>query len=112
MHAAEAESMRLLRKARGALAESQAFLSAGKRGLSGRECTKFKKLTAGSGYWRTSGVTADCVMGSSVYCGGAKGAGVTEGRKRGSEWTRGGSGGERPVRKRPEEYLDRQVSEG
>jgi hypothetical protein len=51
-------------------------------------------------------------MGSSVCCGGAKGAGVTEGRKRGLEWTRGGSGGERPVRKRPEEYLDRQASEG
>ena len=73
---------------------------------------KVKKLTAESGYWRTSGVTADCVMGSSVCCGGAKGAGVTEGRKRGLEWTRGGSGGERPVQERPEEHLDRQVLEG
>jgi hypothetical protein len=33
-------------------------------------------------------------------------------RKRGSEQTRGGSGGERPIRERPEEYLDRQASEG
>jgi hypothetical protein len=72
MHAAEAESMRLLRKARGAdpvrqaeessgaLAESQAFLSAGKRGLSGRECTKLKSLlrNPGTGGRRGSRPTA------------------------------------------------------
>ncbi|EFP88222.1 uncharacterized protein PGTG_14306 [Puccinia graminis f. sp. tritici CRL 75-36-700-3] len=44
--------------------------------------------------------------GFSVYCGGATRSGGTEGRKRGSERARGGSGGERPVQERPEEYLD------
>jgi uncharacterized membrane protein YhiD involved in acid resistance len=49
---------------------------------------KVKKLTEESGHWRTSGVTADCGMGFSVYCGGAEGTGFTEGQKRGLERTR------------------------
>jgi hypothetical protein len=50
---------------------------------------------------------------NSVYTAeGLKERGGTEGRKRGSERTRGGSGGERPIRERLEEYLDQQASEG
>jgi hypothetical protein len=114
------ECTRLLRKAcgaeesGGALAESQAFLGAGKRGLSGRECTRFgrAKVLRKSGRWRTSGFTADYGVGFSVYCGGATRSGGTEGQKRGSERARGGSGGERLVHEQPEEYLYRQASEG
>jgi hypothetical protein len=40
-NALRADAMRQAEESSGALAESQAFLSAGKRGLSGCECTKF-----------------------------------------------------------------------
>ncbi|EFP82517.1 uncharacterized protein PGTG_08473 [Puccinia graminis f. sp. tritici CRL 75-36-700-3] len=50
--------------------------------------------------------------GSGYTAEGLQGAGSTEGQKRGSERTRGGSGGGRPAQERPEEYLDRQTSEG
>jgi hypothetical protein len=36
-----ADAMRQAEESSGVLAESQAFLSTGKRGLSGHECTKF-----------------------------------------------------------------------
>ncbi|KAA1068326.1 hypothetical protein PGTUg99_034060 [Puccinia graminis f. sp. tritici] len=75
----------------GALVESLAFQGAGKRGKVGR--------------MRKNGVSA-------YTAEGLQGAGGTEGRKRGSERARGGSGSGRPVQERPEEYLDQQASEG
>jgi hypothetical protein len=123
---ADVECMRLMRNARGglgkhvgltlscgALAESQAFLGAGKRGQSGGKCTNILRSVL-----RRIRALADVgVHGrlrsrvQRILRRGYKERG-TEGRKRGSERARGGSGGERPVHERPEEYLDQQASEG
>jgi hypothetical protein len=82
--------------------ESQAFLGAGKRRLSGGWMHKIpRRLLRESGHGRTLGFTADCGLGFSVCCGEAT-----------KERTRGGSGGGRPIQGRPEEYTDWQALEG
>jgi hypothetical protein len=59
-----ADVMRQAEESGGALAESQAFLGKGKRGLSGRKCTRFRGADCGNpgagGRW---GFTANCGVG-------------------------------------------------
>ncbi|EFP88109.2 uncharacterized protein PGTG_12556 [Puccinia graminis f. sp. tritici CRL 75-36-700-3] len=97
----------------GALVESLAFQGAGKRRKVDRMHKVLKSLLRGIRAPADTGDHSRLRNGGSVYTAeGLQGAGSIEGRKRGSERTRGGSGGGRPAYEQPEEYLDRQASEG
>jgi hypothetical protein len=69
-----ADAMRQAEESSGALVESQAFLGAGKCGLSGRECTRFRGAYCGnpgtSGRW-SSRPTAEGLQGAGAPRGGS-----------------------------------------
>ncbi|KAA1098992.1 hypothetical protein PGTUg99_013902 [Puccinia graminis f. sp. tritici] len=81
----------------GALVESLAFRGAGKRRKVNRMHKVLKSLLRGVRASADAGDHGRLRNGGSGYTAeGLQGAGSTEGRKRGSERTRGGSGGGRP----------------
>ncbi|EFP90532.2 uncharacterized protein PGTG_16558 [Puccinia graminis f. sp. tritici CRL 75-36-700-3] len=86
------------------------FPRRGKAGKNRPNAKGSEKLTAGNPGTGDHGRLRN--GGSGYTAEGLRGAGSTEGRKRGLERTRGGSGGGRPAYKRPEEYLDQQALEG